>query len=225
MGYLLRGLRIASYLAAGLGLLLIFGAMINNALFFYGFRFLFIGVVGIGATSLLRDSFLEGTEEEEYNSLLANQQSKTREAIRSIVPSQKELKQKALGIIEPPRWQEQAGYGAVAGALPIVVFIVVGTLALLIAEFTMSTSYDTGAGYILWCVSPPAIVICSPLAAIPGAIGGLVGVFIAKWMDTNLYWSVDLRIGAIGGGILGGLAPIFLLALIIYNQCLLGNLS
>lgn len=64
MGYLLRVLRIASYLAAALGTLLIFGAIINNATFFYGIRMLFIGVVGIGATSLLRDRFIEGTEEE-----------------------------------------------------------------------------------------------------------------------------------------------------------------
>ncbi len=34
MGYLLRVLRIASYLAAVLGILLIFGAIINNATFF-----------------------------------------------------------------------------------------------------------------------------------------------------------------------------------------------
>jgi hypothetical protein len=69
MGYLLRVLRIASYLAAALGLLLIFGAIINNATFFYGIRLLFIGVVGIGATSLLRDRFIESTEEEAYYSL------------------------------------------------------------------------------------------------------------------------------------------------------------
>ena len=85
MGYLLRGMRIASYLAAALGLLLIFGAIINNALFFFGIRFLFIGVVGIGATSLLRDSFLEGEEEEEYNSLLPSPKVETPEEIQSVL--------------------------------------------------------------------------------------------------------------------------------------------
>ncbi len=85
MGYLLRGLRLASYLAAALGLLLFLGGIINNALFFYGIRLLFIGVVGIGATALLRDSFLEGTEEEEYNSLQPSSRIKTPKAIRLIL--------------------------------------------------------------------------------------------------------------------------------------------
>jgi len=84
MGYLLRVLRIASYLSAALGLLLIFGATINDALLFYGVRFLFMGVAGIGATSLLRDRYLEGTEEKEYNSLLPSPKVETPEEIQSV---------------------------------------------------------------------------------------------------------------------------------------------
>ena len=74
MGYLLRGLRVASYLSAALGTLFLCGATINDALLFYGVRFLFMGVVGIGATSLLRDRYLEGDEEEEYNAILPTQE-------------------------------------------------------------------------------------------------------------------------------------------------------
>jgi hypothetical protein len=84
VGYLLRVLRVASYLAAALGLLLIFGATMNDALLFFGVRFLFMGVAGIGATSLLRDRYLEGTEEEEYNSLLPSPKVETPEEIQSV---------------------------------------------------------------------------------------------------------------------------------------------
>lgn len=82
MGSLLRGLRVASYLAAALGLILLFGGTYNNALLFYGVRFLLIGVVGIGAKVILRDRYLEGAEEEEYNSLV-----KTPKAVQSILSS------------------------------------------------------------------------------------------------------------------------------------------
>ena len=78
MGYLLRTLRLASYLVVVLGLLLIFGAKLNNSLFFYGIRFLFIGLVGIGSMSMLKDRYIEGTEEEEdYLSLLPTPKIKT----------------------------------------------------------------------------------------------------------------------------------------------------
>ena len=85
MGYLLRVLRIASYLAAALGLILTFGGTNNEGLLLYGVRFLVIGLVGIGATSFLRDRYLEGEEEEEYNSLLPSPKVETPEEIQSVL--------------------------------------------------------------------------------------------------------------------------------------------
>jgi len=85
VGYLLRGLRVASYLAAALGLILTFGGTNNDALLLYGVRFLVIGMVGIGATSFLRDRYLEGEEEEEYNSLLPSPKVETPEEIQSVL--------------------------------------------------------------------------------------------------------------------------------------------
>ena len=121
MGYLLRGLRLASYLAAALGLLLFLGGIINNALFFYGIRFLFIGLVGIAATTWLRDRYLEGAEEEQYNSFLPSQEIvpkvRTPNAIQSVLFRWYDLSTVEKGFV--------------------IVFLIVGAVVLIVLFYMM----------------------------------------------------------------------------------------
>lgn len=186
MGYALRGLRVASYLAAALGLLLILGAILNNALFFYGIRLLFIGVVGIGATSLLRDRYLDGEEEEEYRSLLPAPQ------IKAPKPSQ----------VKIPKLPLDAILGSISGFIGVLV----GGFA---AEVQLSMQ-SSEAGSESWGYIFLALICCGyPL------IGALLGVVSASIVLLNLKHFpkavhhpeiVALLVGFVIG-VLAGIAP------------------
>ena len=185
MGYLLRGLRLASYLAAALGLILIIGGVMyetrdGGALLFYGIRILFMSLVGISATSWLRDRLLEGTELDEYQSL---------------APTSDTLIQKVRKIFHIPSWQAHAHYSLISG-------VIVSLLGLWLPLFTNETILDNVDVYLFGIVC----VLIIPA----GAILGLLGGFIATWIGTR-YLSMTPRETTIVGGILGGLVPVLLI--------------
>lgn len=223
MGYLLRGLRVASYLATALGIILIFGAIINNATFFYGIRFLFLGVVGIGATSLLRDSFLEGAEEEEYHSLLPTPQLKTPplpQPKTQHLPQQKTPKLPQVNIpkltvddlIESvPRY--------IFGCIGVVVASVSGFIGAVVGSFVIGVIFDTQAGYnethwgYVWFV---LLLFGYPLVgAFFGALGGILIFFIFKRIGDNMLLSaVGFIASSYAGffiGVLVGIPPFIVL--------------
>lgn len=75
VGYLVGWARIASYLGAALGILLIIGAILSETfagagLLYYGTIILFMSLVGIGATAWLRDINLEREEVDQYYSIV-----------------------------------------------------------------------------------------------------------------------------------------------------------
>lgn len=77
MGYIVGAGRIASYLGAALGILLIIGAVLPGTdagagLLYYGTIVLFMSLVGIGATAWLRDMNLEREEVDQYYSIVPN---------------------------------------------------------------------------------------------------------------------------------------------------------
>jgi hypothetical protein len=194
LGKLLRALRLASYFAALIGLLLILGVMINNALLFYGIRFLFIGLVGIGATSLIRDRYIEGTEEEEeYLSVLPTPQIKTPYLPPVTIAGLSLTKKEVL-------------LGGIAG--------LIGELA---SSFGMAMaldwgSVDSGAGYFFW------ILTCLGYPLVGVLLGGISGFytsfFLGRYYDLDMYLGVSIISPLFVGfivGLLAGIAPYILM--------------
>lgn len=210
MGYLLRGLRLASYLAVVLGVILIYGGLLTagkEELFSYGVGVIFLGLVGIAATSWLRDRYLWGTEVEEYQSLVPDVDLPViNPAVAFPVITWDRLKRTVLSL--------EALLGGMSGLSGVVV----GSCA---ASFTLNllaTEAGNGGGaeYIFLAL----MVFGYPLiGALLGALGGILTTTIFRRFGEDVVhqgWGVVavLLFGFVIG-VLVGIAPF--IALILYG--------
>lgn len=191
MGYLLRWVRLSSYFAAALGLILLISSTIyetyaGGAVSFYGFRILIISLVGIAGTEWIKEYYLEGTDKEEYYALLPTPQVKT------------------------PKFPLITGkeilLGGVAGALGVLVSSCGAAIAL------DWGSIDSGAGYFFW------ILTCLGYPLVGALLGGVTGYyaffFLSRYVDADISHIAGnitrLFVGFVVG-LLTGIAPYILL--------------
>ena len=180
MRYLMGGLRWALYLGIAASLLVIlftifFGSDNDVDQLCCGVEMLFLLVGAFGGIQRLQNKYLKSEEGKVT-------QSKTPDV---------ETKQSKF----PSTSLERLALGALSGI--IVAWLIILIFTVYAIFLGVSSDDPSGIGWAIFLVIIPGFVVSPVVAVFPAALGGLLGAYVATWVENRVQRTIDPRIGPV----------------------------